>query len=227
MTQTRQQILLYEETKKLQEKLNDNEIATIFETIKKSRSYPKSDWGIFMKIRDYVLISFIYILGLRPREACWLRFDDFDMENLMLKIRGENNKQRKDRFLPITNKIIKLLKAYLSLNRARFWRGSQYLFPSLQNEKISPNRMKARFRQILKEAGLYQIIGFRSNTNQPIPKFRLYSLRHSFGSKIYNQTKDIFLVANLMGHGKISSTKRYIHTDENYINYERQILNEL
>lgn len=206
--------------------MENSDVGKILLTIRHSKNYRNGDWGAFMKIRDCVLISFIHTLGLRPREACWLRFDDFDMKNLTLKIRGESNKQRKDRILPIPEKIIKLLKVYLSLNRARFWRGSQYLFPSLWNEKMSSSRLKARFREILKEAKMYKIIGYRKN-NQPIPKFRLYDLRHTFGSNIYNKTKDIFLVANLLGHSKLSSTSRYIHADTEYIGYEREILNSM
>ena len=219
--------ILYENTKKLPSFFSDAQITKIIQTIARSKNYMKRDIGLFHKARDITLIMLLLTTGLRPREACYLRFDDFSSENMTIKIRGENNKQKKDRILPVSNVIIPFFKSYFSFSRARFWRGSQYLFPSFQNEKLSPERLKQRFREILKEANIYKIDYYTKGTHQPRPKYRLYTLRHTCFSKIYNKTHDIFLVSNLAGHSGISSSKVYIHADEDYLEYERNALNKL
>jgi len=42
-----------------------------------------------------------------------------------------------------------------------------------------------------------------------------------------NETHDLFLVANLLGHAKLSSTKVYLHKDKNYMEYMRNKLNKI
>jgi site-specific recombinase XerD len=42
--------------------------------------------------------------------------------------------------------------------------------------------------------------------------------------EILNQTKDIFLVANLLGHSNLNTTKIYLHKDRAYTEYMRKNL---
>ncbi|MBI2670605.1 site-specific integrase [Candidatus Woesearchaeota archaeon] len=219
---TNNQMLLYEETKKLPEFFSPLDLTKVFETIQNSTNYLKNDWGEFMRYRDKSIVACIYFLAARPKEICCLRFDDFDLENLTVKIRGENNKQKKDRILPIPQQILPYLKDFFAFDRFRFWKGSQYLFPSLENPHISTGRLKHIFREkILKPAGLW-----KPAINSTVPPYRAYTLRHTRLSQIYNETKDIFLVANTAGHSHLSSSKVYVHTDKNYLEYMREKLNK-
>jgi integrase len=215
-------LLLYEETKKLPEIFQKDEIRKIIRIISKAPFYLNNDWGEWMRARDISIFVTLYFLGLRPKEACCLRFDDFNLRDFMVKIRGENNKTKKDRILPIPKKIIPFYKVYFSFPKNRFWRGSPYLFPSFQNEYISPERWKHRFRQILKYAGLWKI-----PINSNIPPFRSYTLRHTRATELLDKSKDIFLVANFLGHSKLSSTKIYLHKTKNYQKYMKKIINKI
>ena len=93
----KQQILLYEHTKSLPEVFSKSNIVDMLKTIDESTAYFPSIWGKWMKQRDKALLMTIYLLALRPNEACSLRFSDFDMKKGMVKIRAETNKQRKGR----------------------------------------------------------------------------------------------------------------------------------
>lgn len=217
--------LLYKGTRKLPEIFSEEEINLILNQILACKDYWKKghykDWADFLRWRDISLIATIYLLALRPKEACKLKFTDFNFRQAVIKIRGENNKVRKDRMLPIPATLIKILKNYLQFPKARFWKGSQYLFPSFQNSFISPERLKHIFREkCLKPLGLWEM-----PTENKVSKFRLYTLRHSRLSHLYNKHKDIFLISNLAGHSDIRSSLVYLHTDKSYQDYMRKMIN--
>ena len=103
---------------------------------------------------------------------------------------------------------------------------SPYLFPSKINPKIRTKTVSNLFNSVLKAQGLWKI-KYISKKGKPVPKFRFYTLRHSFASKLYNQYKDIFLVSNMLGHRRIESSKIYVHTDKDYQMYQRKALNNM
>jgi site-specific recombinase XerD len=223
--------LLYKGTKKLPNTFTDDEINLIFRQILNCKDYWNKkgykDWGDFFKYRDLCLIATIYLLGLRPKEACCIKFEDLDFRHSFLKIRGENNKVKKDRILPLPKKLLTLYKNYFLFPRLRFWRGSKFLFPSFENSHISSSRLKTIFREkILKPLNIYQ-----TPTENKISKTRLYTLRHTFASNLIKKqinnsgSPDIFAIANLLGHSDIRNTMVYLHTDDNYMEYLREQLN--
>lgn len=213
-------ILLYEDVGKIPNFFSDADIQKIFDAIDDSEDYLKSDWGEFMRARDRALCATIFLLALRPNEACSLRFDDFNLDNMTLHIRGENNKQKKDRVLPIPASLLAYYKALNAFSRERFWKGSAFLFPSFENEHISAGRWKMIFREkILKAAGLWIKPDMPQHSQT-----RSYTLRHTRLSQVYNKTHDIFMVANIAGHARLSSSKVYVHTDKNYLEDVRQTL---
>jgi integrase len=91
-------LLLYEGTRKLPEIFSKEDINKILDITKNSKKlYPKHDWGLWLRARDRCIILIIYFFALRPKEALSLMFDDFNISLMTLKIRGYNNKIKKDR----------------------------------------------------------------------------------------------------------------------------------
>ena len=217
----------YSSTKKLPEILSEGDINKIINQVFESAQYwnvkGREGWARFFRMRDACLIATIYILGLRPKEGCCLRFDDFNFRNMTIKIRGVNNKVKKDRILPMPRALNNVLRPYLAFPRHRFWKGSKYLFPSYMNAHISPGSLKRIMREkVLKPLGLWYM-----PENCRIPKIRCYTLRHSRASHILKKqimetgSPDIFAISNFLGHGDIRSTTVYLHTDEKYQDYLR------
>lgn len=220
--------LNYNGTRKLPQIFNEDEIPKLIWKVLESKDYWKKghykDWGDFFKARDLCLIATIYSLGCRPNEACCLKFKDFNFQNMTVKIHGINNKTRKDRIVPIPRSLMTLYNYYFKFSKNRFWRGSEYLFPSFQNNHISPGRLKHIFREkVLKPLDLWY-----PAERGKVPMFRLYTLRHSRASHILNQQikenkrPDLFMISNFLGHSDIRSTLVYLHTDKNYINYMKE-----
>lgn len=205
---------------------SEEEISLILKQILTCEDYWKkkgyADWGKFFRFRDFTLISTIYILALRPNEACCLKFTDFDWKHSILRIRGETNKTKKDSPpIPVPKLLLEIYKEYFKFPHRRFWRGSKYLFPSFENDHISSGRLKTIMREkILKPLDLWEL------PDGAIGKLRTtYRLRHSRARHIRNNQMrnygmvDIFAIANIMRHADIRSTMVY-NTDGDEIDDE-------
>jgi len=75
--------------------------------------------------------------------------------------------------------------------------------------------------KILKPAGLWIEPKFPQ-----FSKTRSYTLRHSRATELLNQTHDIYLLANVLGHADISSTTCYLHKTKEYMNYVTEAINK-
>ncbi|MFA5724090.1 MAG: site-specific integrase [Candidatus Pacearchaeota archaeon] len=196
------------------------EINLIFDTAKNNKEdYPKGELGEFYRKRDLCILTFIYYGALRPNEACSIRFNDIDFKDKTIFISGKNNKTRKDGIVRLSKQIMPYLEDYLSMPK-RYWKNSEYLFPSSQRDHISPGTLKRVMREkVLKKCGLWEKgIGTQSST-------RLYSLRHSRATHLLEQTKDLYLVSNVLRHSDIRTTASfYIHTNKEYGNYVQKAM---
>lgn len=217
-------MLVYEGAKKIPNFLSDEQISILLSSLN-NYPYHKGAWGSWCKSRDRLIILFGLTLGLRPMEACYIAKTDIDLQKGIVRVRGDNNKQKADRILRIPSILEAPIRDYLKFSQLVNIQ-SDFFFPSRQNEKLSPRTLKGKFRQILKLAGLWEV-DFITEHGQRRPNFRFYSLRHTFGSKVYNHSKDIFLVANMLGHRKLESSKVYVHTDKDYGEYQKEKLEEL
>lgn len=184
----------------------------------------QKEWGRFFRLRDMCLLATTYILGLRPKCACCLRFDDFDFKRATVKIRGENNKVRKDRLLPLPSNLLKFYRSYLQYPRARFWKGSKYLFPSFSHEHIGPHHFERVLREkILKPLGIWE-----APIDSKKSKYCAYTLRHSRASHLWNRRKEknieLLDISNFLGHSDLRSTQIYVHTDNEYREFIRDMI---
>jgi integrase len=103
------QTLLYDVTHKLPEEVWSREdIDLMISFVYKSEDYLKNIWGDWMRARDKLIIKMLFEHALRPKELLCMKFEDLDLKNKTLRIRGINNKVRKDRLVPINQKIAPL-----------------------------------------------------------------------------------------------------------------------
>ena len=49
------------------------------------------------------------------------------------------------------------------------------------------------------------------------PPFRLYDLRHTYGTRAIEAGIDVFSVAKLMGHADLDTTQRYVHLSKAHL----------
>jgi integrase/recombinase XerD len=94
------------------------------------------------------MLSLIYSCGLRCGEMIRLRLEHIDSDRKLVIIK--QSKGRKDRIVPLSEKILQLLRDYYKLYKPKI-----YLFEGQkQNETYDPRSLQNVMKQCLKRSGI-------------------------------------------------------------------------
>ncbi|MHB1661425.1 MAG: tyrosine-type recombinase/integrase [bacterium] len=132
------------------------------------------------------LITFLIYTGCRKGEALNLKWDDVDLQNGVIAIKGTKTKY--DRHIPISEP----LKAILGGIESN--QDSLYVF-NRNGAKLTD--FKRSFHTACKNAGLKDL--------------RIHDLRHVFASKMVMGGTSLYITGELLGHRTTQMTKRYSH----------------
>ena len=188
--------------------------------------YPEQLIQLFdaMERPKVAVVSFIaFFCGLRISEACNLKLANIDLIRKQLKIEDSKNTNRakeggygKDRFVPIPDQAIPILRKWIDLIG-----GGKYLFPSDKSPDL-PLRKKTldeQFRHTLKMANLLipeydvefkvTINGKKLKRRVTRHKYRFHTLRHSYATYLRNKGVGLDVIKELLGHEDIATTLVY------------------
>jgi site-specific recombinase XerD len=150
--------------------------------------------------------TLIYAFGLRITEAVTLPVTAVDSKQMVLHVVGKGNKQR---VLPLTESILKMLREVWKIHRSPRW-----LFPSRRVITHLPDATaRAAFDKARSECGFDD-------------KFRPHSLRHSFATHMLQRGVDIRIIQILLGHSSLQSTEIYTHLSEPLRDDLRELLRQ-
>ena len=141
-------------------------------------------------LRNKAMITLMLNTGLRVSEITNLKTNSIDLGTRALKV--VNGKGHKDRNLKIPEKTAELIKLWLK-NKA----GKTYLFTTKEGEQLKVRYIQAMIKRYSVRAGINKNI---------YP----HTLRHTFATNFYRQTKDIETLRKLLGHSDISTTQIYV-----------------
>lgn len=151
-------------------------------------------------IRDRAIIELLYAAGIRVSELCSLTI--YDVDDQQIKVMG---KGRKERLVPIGEKAIDAIDAYLTKVRSQFESDREKtLFLSLKGRPINRNEVWKLIKTYAKEACITKNIS-------------PHTLRHSFASHLLDNDADLRVIQDMLGHAHISSTDRYTHLTSKHI----------
>ncbi|MCX6233248.1 MAG: tyrosine-type recombinase/integrase [Bacteroidetes bacterium] len=159
-------------------------------------------------IKHHAMLSLIYGCGLRRSELLNLKLVDVDSRRGLLIIRQAKGK--KDRIVPVSEKLISMLREYYKNYRPKVWlfegvvRGQQYDERSLQ--------------QVLKKSLLL------SGIKKPVT---LHWLRHSYATHLHESGVDIRYIQELLGHRSSRTTEIYTHVSARSIQSIRSPFDDL
>ena len=88
------------------------------------------------------------------------------------------------------------LRQYLQEDRLMAETDDPALFLSLQNKRISTRAVEVLVKKY-------------SKIITPLKKITPHKLRSTYGTNLYRETKDIFVVAEVLGHKDVNTTKRH------------------
>jgi site-specific recombinase XerD len=142
-------------------------------------------------LKHRAVLMVCYGAGLRISEAVRLRAADIDSSRMMIRV--QQGKGAKDRYVPLSPRLLTILREYW--RRAR--PAGPWLFPAIKPHKhISP----ATIQQMCREAALLAGIDKRVTA---------HTLRHSFATQLLENGEDIRVIQVLLGHARIDTTARY------------------
>lgn len=144
--------------------------------------------------RDRCLMQLMLNAGLRAAEVLALTVYDVDWLSGQLTVR--QGKGKKDRILWLNEPVLEELRRW----RARRPAPEQgLLFTTLTGTPLHSSALRAMVKRRGTKAGLTQ------------KDIHPHTLRHTFATELYRQTKDIRLVQKALGHSDLSTTMIYTH----------------
>ena len=143
-------------------------------------------------LRNHCMMRLMANLGLRVSEVLNLRVNDIDWISGRLVVKG--GKGNKDRVLWLNELDLEILGR---------WRGrrsvqAEILFTTLQGEKLIDRYVRAMVKRLAKSAGIAKDV-------------HPHTLRHTFATDLYRETKNIRLTQKALGHSDLSTTMIYTH----------------
>jgi integrase/recombinase XerD len=143
-------------------------------------------------LKHRAMLSLIYACGLRRSELLNLTLKDVLSDRNLLFI--QQSKGKKDRVVPISDKIIEMLRTYYKAHKPKTW-----LFEGQNTgEQYSERSLQLVLKQALQKAG----------NQKPVS---LHWLRHSYATHLLESGTDLRYIQELLGHSSSKTTEIYTH----------------
>ena len=143
--------------------------------------------------RDRAVLETLYSTGIRASELIGMNRDDIDRHDRLVRIRG---KGRKERVVPIGQKALNAVDAYLSSKKISMDAAAVFTGPS--GKRLTARTVQRILENYRKSLGLAQ-------------KASPHTLRHSFATHLLESGADLRAIQELLGHASLSTTQRYTH----------------
>ena len=187
-------------TPKIHEKeiirLENDEIAELIDSAETGKGFSgrQLQYSRNTSVRDVALLTLFLGTGIRISELVGLDIDDIFFENNSFIVTRKGGNRT---ILYFTDEVAFELKRWLEYRAAiKLPPDEKALFVSLQNKRISVRAVENLVKKYAK-------------TVTPLKKITPHKLRSTFGTKLYRETGDIYVVADFLGHKDINTTKKH------------------
>lgn len=154
------------------------------------------DQRTYAGFRDYVLMMLLADTGMRISEALNLQQEDIDFKTNVIELKGTSTKNRKTRYVPISQKTSKLLRELL-VEIEEF--DTLHIFATVYGNTVDPARFRQRLKMYGHNAG---ITGVRVSP---------HTFRHTFAKYYLLNNGDVMTLQKILGHSSIEMVRKYIN----------------
>ena len=188
------------DTPKLREKeiirLDGEEIETMLDVVdtgvglsERQQKYQENT-----RIRDLAMISLLLGTGIRVSELVGIDIDDVNFSDLSFVVTRKGGARV---ILYFSEEVAGYLYDYYRIRQAdTTLKGEPALFLSLQKRRITTRAVE-------------NIVKKYSSVATPLKHITPHKLRSTFGTQLYRNTGDIYIVADVLGHKDVNTTKRH------------------
>ena len=147
------------------------------------------------KLRDVALLTLMLGTGIRVSECVGLNIDDVDFKNDGIRI---HRKGGKEVVVYFGDEVESALLSYIEeLKKTEAVSGhEEALFLSLQKKRISVRAVE-------------KLVKKYAQTVTTVKHITPHKLRSTYGTNLYRETGDIYLVADILGHNDVNTTKKH------------------
>lgn len=160
------------------------------------------------KRRDILLYKMLYLTGARIQEILDLEIESVpvpDMSKSIGVLRQIQSKGKcRDLYVPMS--LLAELDEFIMEERSQFETDHSYIFVSEQKKQLGKQLTYAaaydKLKKVQAEVGV---------------DFNFHDLRHTFCSNLIESGMDVSVAKIIMGHEHISTTQKYTHLSDPYI----------
>ena len=150
-----------------------------------------------VELLDKLIIEVLYQTGMRRAELCNLPLENVNFSRNEIVVIGKGNKER---IVPISPDLSKVLKIYYLEHRKPTAEAEKYFFVSSKGKKITEKFVYFMVTSYLSQVSLKE-------------KKSPHILRHSFATHVLNGGAEISKVKKIMGHASLASTQVYTNAN--------------
>jgi integrase/recombinase XerD len=168
---------------------------------KSEKKLPKVLDGDFIKeqlskiqnLKHKAILTLTYSVGLRVSEIVNLKIVDIGSERMLIHIK--NAKGRKDRIVPLSETVLKLLREYF-----KEYKPKEYLFNGQNSLQYSVGSCQKIYKKYID-----------SNSS-------IHTLRHSSFTNLLEKGTDLRIIQKIAGHSSSKTTEIYTHVSTSLLN---------
>lgn len=178
-------------------RLDIDEVALLLDEVESGEALTEKQkvYHLKTKLRDLALLTLMLGTGIRVSECVGLDVDDIDFKNGGIRIHRKGGKEVTVYF---GSEVEETLLDYLDERKYSITREGheKALFLSLQNKRIGVRSVE-------------NLVKKYSRFVTPLKKITPHKLRSTYGTNLYKETGDIYLVADVLGHSDVNTTKKH------------------
>ena len=178
-------------------RLDIDEVAELLDEVEQGSSLTDKQKAFHekTKVRDLAILTLLLGTGIRVSECVGLDIADVDFKNGGIRIHRKGGKEVTIYF---GDEVEEALLSYLEEREGVQPESGheEALFLSLQRKRMSVRSVENLVKKYAKIV-------------TPLKKITPHKLRSTYGTNLYRETGDIYLVADVLGHSDVNTTKKH------------------
>ncbi len=178
-------------------RLDPDEVALLLDHVENGDQMSKQQAAFHekTKVRDLAIITLLLGTGIRVSECVGLDINDVDFKNNGILVRRKGGYEAVVYF---GDEVESALKEYLKERHSIIPESGHEnaLFLSLQNKRLSVRAVE-------------NLVKKYASAVTSLKKITPHKLRSTYGTSLYRETGDIYLVADVLGHSDVNTTKKH------------------
>lgn len=178
-------------------RLEPDEVALLLDTVEEGDKLTAAQKRFHnkTKLRDVAILTLLLGTGIRVSECVGLDIGNIDFKTNAILVKRKGGKEQ---FVYFGDEVYNALTDYLEVRSKIIpCEGSEdALFLSLQDKRICVRAVE-------------NLVKKYSSTVTTLKKITPHKLRSTYGTSLYRETGDIYLVADVLGHRDVNTTKKH------------------